>query len=366
MNVAQEFDPLYRAARALSLGPGRAGAALVTITQTRGSTFRRAGASMLVLRDGRMVCELSGGCPQRDIALRAQRVIDRGQPALVEYGRHANLDVMLETGCGGELEVLIEPLREPLDLAFLETIAQMHARRLAGAMATVYAVDGQVLGPRPLRLLEGDGIHWSNIENPSFRDRIAAELLPIRATRANAAVTRHVVMNGKRYDVLIESQPPPHALVIVGDGASARSLAEWSVRLGWQTTLVDYTHESTGEVDGIRLINASPRALTAQVPFDSATSAVVMTHRLERDLAYLEVLLETSIGYLGVIGSRQRTARVREAFPQTQARLHAPAGLDVGSETPHEIAMAVAAEILAVRNGRDGGPLSHSQTPIHP
>ncbi len=366
MNVAQEFEPLYRAVQALNLGPDREGAALVTITRTRGSTFRRAGASMLVLPDGHMVCELSGGCPQRDIALRARRVIAHGQPALVEYGRHANLDVMLETGCGGELEVLIEPLREPADLDFLESVAHMHARRVAGAMATVYAVDGQILAPRPLRLLHGDGIHWSNIEDASFRDRIASELSQTLAPPTSAAVTRHVAMNGKRYDILVESQPPLHALVIVGDGASARSLAELSVRLGWQTTRVDYTHETTDVADGIRLINASPRALAAQVPLDSATSAVVMTHRLERDLAYLEALLATPVGYLGVIGSRQRTARVREAFPDTQMRLHAPAGLDVGSETPHEIALAVAAEILAVRNGRDGGPLSHSQTPIHP
>lgn len=366
MNVAQEFDSLYRAARALALGPGRDGAALVTITQTRGSTFRRAGASMLVLPDGRMVCELSGGCPQRDIALRAQRVIESGHPALVEYGRHANLDVMLETGCGGELEVLIEPLREPRDLAFLETVAQVHARRVAGVMATVYAVDEQVLAPRPLRLVQADGIHWSNIEDLSFRDRIAAELPSIGATQAIAAVTRQVATDGKHYAVLVESQRPLHALVIVGDGASARSLAELSVRLGWQTTLVDYTHETTDEADGIHRINASPQALIAQVPLDNATSAVVMTHRLERDLAYLQALLETPVGYLGVIGSRQRTARVREAFPRAQARLHAPAGLDVGSETPHEIALAVAAEILAVRNGRNGGPLSQSQSPIHP
>ncbi|MGH8159570.1 MAG: XdhC family protein [Rhodanobacter sp.] len=366
MNVAQEFDPLYRVARALILGHGQEGAALATITQTRGSTFRRAGASMLVLRDGRMVCELSGGCPQRDIALRAQKVIDSGQQALVEYGRHANFDVMLETGCGGELEVLIEPLREPHDLAFLEVIADLRSRRVAGAMATVYAVDGQVLAPRSVRLVQDDGMAWSDIEDPSLRDRIAVELLPAQTMQAPAAVTHRVATNGKHYDVLVESLRPPHALVIIGDGVSAQSLADLSVRLGWQTTLVDHGHEASDASDGIRRINVLPPALTAHIQIDQATSAVVMTHRLERDLAYLEALLGTPVGYLGVIGSRQRTARVREAFPQMHTRLHAPAGLDVGSETPQEIALAVAAEILAVRNGRGGGPLSQSQVPIHP
>lgn len=366
MNVAQEFDPLYRAALALNLGQSQGGAALATITQTRGSTFRRAGASMLILSDGRMVCELSGGCPQRDIALRAQQVIDSGRPILVEYGRDANFDVMLETGCGGELEVLIEPLIEPRDLAFLEALKRLRSRRVAGAMATVYAVDGQVLTSGPQRLVQGDGAAWTDIEDAALRDRLTADLLPREPLPAPAAITRRIVANGKHYDVLLESLDPPHALVIVGDAVSARSLAELSVRLGWQTTLVDHSNEALEASDGIHRVKAPPKALAARVVLDLATSVVVMTHRLERDLAYIEALLETPVGYLGVIGSRQRTAHIRQAFPQTYPRLHAPAGLDVGSETPQEIALAVAAEILAVRNGRAGGPLSQSQAPIHP
>lgn len=366
MNVAQEFDPLYRAAQALTLGQSQGGAALATITQTRGSTFRRAGASMLILPDGQLVCELSGGCPQRDIALRAQRVIESGHPMLVEYGRDANFDVMLETGCGGELEVLIEPLSKPRDLAFLGAVEQLRSRRVAGVMATVYAVDGQVLTSGPQRFVLGEGTAWDNIEDASLRDRLATELLAGETMPSPAAMTKRVTANGKHYDVLLESLRPPHALVIIGDAVSARSLAELSVRLGWQTTLVDHSQEVQNAPDGIHRIKAPPRTLAARVPLDLATSVVVMTHRLERDLAYIEALLETPVGYLGVIGSRQRTAHIREAFPHTHPRLHAPAGLDVGSETPQEIALAVAAEILAVRNGRAGGLLSQSQAPIHP
>ncbi|MFC4761932.1 XdhC family protein [Dyella koreensis] len=365
MNVAQEFDPLYRSAQALNLGHDQDGAALVTITQTRGSTFRRAGASMLVRRDGRLVCELSGGCPQRDIALRAQQAIDSGQPALVAYGRNANYDVMLETGCGGELEVLIEPLREQSDLQFFDAIAHLRSRRSPGAMATVYAVDGDVLAPKPQRLVQGDGVAWSDIETDALRQQLAAELSSTEAGAPNA-MTRRMQVEGRHYDVLVESLRPPHALVIVGDSVSARMLAELSAQLGWQTTLVDPAQAVTETTNGIRHVAASPQSLATQLVLDHLTSAVVMTHRLERDMGYLEALLDTPVGYLGVIGSRQRAAQIQAAFPHTYPRLHMPAGLDVGSETPQEIALAVAAEILATRNGRSGGPLSHSQTPIHP
>lgn len=365
MNVAQEFDPLYRAAQALSLGHGQDGAALATITQTRGSTFRRAGASMLVLRDGRLVCELSGGCPQRDIALRAQHAIDSGQPALVAYGRDANYDVMIETGCGGELEVLIEPLRDAHDLQFLEAIAQLRSRRLPGVMATVYAVDDQVLAPRPQRLVQGEGVAWSDIDIDALRQQVAVELSSI-AAGVPKAITRGIPVADRHYDVLIEPLLPPHALVIVGDGISARMLAELSVQLGWQTTLIDPAQAVTETSNGIRHIAASPQSLATQVVLDHLTSAIVMTHRLERDLGYLEALLDTPVSYLGVIGSRQRAAQIQEALPRGHSRLHMPAGLDVGSETPQEIALAVAAEILATRNGRTGGPLSQSHMPIHP
>lgn len=362
MNVAQEFDPLYRAARALPLDSGAVAAALATITQTHGSTFRRAGASMLVLRDGRLVCELSGGCPQRDIVWRAQQVMESGRPQLVSYGRDANYDVMLETGCGGELEVLIEPLRNVADLQFLEAIARLRAMRRPGLVATVFAVDGDPLFPRPLRLVQGDGLSWNDMNDDALRSYVEAVLPPMQTA---AAMIVRLDIDGRHYDILVEPLRPPHALVVIGDGIGARMLCELSLQLGWHTTLVDPAQVNGDANDGIRRLALSARALANEVVFDAMTSAVVMTHRLERDLDYLTVLLDTPVGYIGAIGSRQRAAQIAAALPQGDPRLHMPAGLDVGSETPQEIALAVAAEILAIRNGKQGGLLSQTRTPIH-
>ncbi|RAO76296.1 XdhC family protein [Dyella jiangningensis] len=362
MNVAQEFDSLYRAARALPLASGAPSAALATITQTRGSTFRRAGASMLVRRDGGLVCELSGGCPQRDIVWRAQQVMEDGEAQLVSYGRDANYDVMLETGCGGELDVLIEPLRGEGDLRFLEAMARLRERRCTGALATIYAVDGQPVSPRPWRTVWSDDMAWSDIDDDALRSRIEAVLRPAHAM---AATSIRVESDARHYDVLIEPLRPPHALVVIGDGIGARMLGELSMQLGWRTTLVDPA-QAGGDTDGgIHRIGASARSLATQVVLDAMTSAVVMTHRLERDLDYVAALLDSGVGYIGVIGSRQRAAQITSALARVDPRLHVPAGLDVGSETPQEIALAVAAEILALRNGKQGGLLSRTGTPIH-
>lgn len=363
MNVTQEFEPLYRAAQALDLRAGTSPAALVTITRTRGSTFRRAGASMLVLRDGNMVCELSGGCPQRDIVLRAQRAMEHGNPALVAYGRESNFDVMLETGCGGELEVLIEPWRQPDDLLFLDAIAHLREQRRPGAMASVFARDGDSLAGRTQRLVRSDRTLWSNIAHAALGERILAELASTTMD-TGAAIARPVKSSGTSYDVLLESLRPPLALLIVGDGKGARALAELSHQLGWRTTVAS-AREPDEKLEGAMQIVSSPQALLEQVALDSLTAVVLMTHRLEHDLAYLGQLLDTPVPYIGVLGSRQRAEQIRASLAHPDARLHAPAGLDVGSETSAEIALAIAAEILATRNGRSGGPLVHSSAPIH-
>lgn len=144
-----------------------------------------------------------------------------------------------------------------------------------------------------------------------------------------------------------------------------QALARLSRQLGWHTTVVSQ-HESRRELDGVHQLVAPPRLLAGRVVLDSMTAVVVMTHRLEHDLAYLGELLDTPVPYIGAIGSRQRAAQIRASLPCPDPRLRAPAGLDVGSETPEEIALAIAAEILATRNGRSGGSLVHSQVSIHP
>ena len=362
MNVAQEFEPLYRAARSLPLGQGPCAAALVTITRTRGSTFRRAGASMLVLPDGHMICELSGGCPQRDIVLRATQVIEHGRAALVGYGRESNYDVMIETGCGGELEVLIEPWRETSDIDFLHAMAKLRAQRQSGAMATVFATDGVVDTPRPRRLVRGSDVWWHDADGTSMRGAMESAMATMRDATAD---TLRLDIDGRLHDVLLEGIEPPHALLVVGDGLGARLLCDIAVRLGWHATLSTPAATNITLPDGIRHVIATPGALASKVVIDAMTSVVVMTHQLERDLQYLKVLLDSPAPYVGVIGSRQRAGKIRKAFPGAQSRLRVPAGLDVGSETPQEIALAVTAEILALRNGRQGGPLSLSLSSIH-
>jgi xanthine/CO dehydrogenase XdhC/CoxF family maturation factor len=169
-------------------------------------------------------------------------------------------------------------------------------------------------------------------------------------------------------DVLIERIEPPHALFTIGSNATARALLSAGHALGWHTTLVDSDPARLHDANlppGARTVHATPQTLREVLPLDRYSSVVVMTHNLAQDLAWLAALRDARLAYLGAIGSRERVSRLLQDLLPPIAGLHAPAGLDIGSETPAEIALAIAAEIIAALKGHSGGSLRDGDGPLH-
>lgn len=363
MNSAHELVTLIHALRSLR-GAGRSNAALATLTRTRGSTFRRPGTRMLVFGDGHVVCELSGGCPQRDIVLRAQEVIASGEPRLVSYNAESGLDVLMEMGCGGELEVLIEPIGEPHASDFVDALARCLEHRHRARLATLFALNDQVIKPR--RMLWCDAvIQYDDLGDVALSQAVMAAA---NLHESGRATTLRIPSSAGHVDVLIEVIAPTHTLVVVGSSAAARALLPVADALGWRTVLVDQDSRRLRAADiptASHTVCASPATIGNLLTLDAYSSVVVMTHNLEQDIAYLAALRDAPVAYLGALGSRERVGHMRQEPALMGLRLHAPAGLDIGSETPEEIALAVAAEIMAVINGRDGGPLRDNQGAIH-
>lgn len=360
MNSASELRLLLTALRELPDGP--ADAVLATLTRTFGSTFRRPGTRMLVRRDGSVVCELSGGCPQRDIVHRARQCLADGAAGRIHYNAESGLDVMLEMGCGGELEVLLEPLQAEPARRLADALDQCLAQRRSATLATLFAVDEKDVTPR--RLLWNDaGVRLDELHD----DALAARLQQAGRGAQGHVETLSLSSPVGQTDVLLEPIAPPQALLLIGTSAAALALAQIALALGWETVLIDDDPQRLREaaLSGLTTLCAEPGQLSAKRVLDRQTALVAMTHNLERDTAWMTAMQLQPLGYLGALGSRERAARMRGRVRDHETAMRVPAGLDIGSEAPPEIALAVAAEIMAVFNGRSGGSLGDRQGAIH-
>ncbi len=319
-------------------------AALVTIVRTKGSTFRRVGAAMLVRADGSAVNPLAGGCPHRDLVERAREVMATGQFCYVAYNEDHGLDLLLESGCGGMLEVAIEPLSTWADIAFLGPLEDALAEARPFLMTTLFPPEG--VGHAAERVV-------AERDESSFRPRAGHGLADFQCGADGRAL-------------LVELFGAPVALVIAGAGDEAVRLAVLASTVGMGGIITESSAELLMGValpQGWLAMQARPDQLALLSGMGADTAMVTMTHNLERDIDYLRAAGRAGAFYLGALGSRNRAALIRAAFDAPGLRV--PAGLDIGSNTPSEIALAVLAEILACRHGRMGAPLSVMDGALH-
>lgn len=358
MNTPEEFATLLAESRRLA---SSGGGAMATLLRTRGPVFRRPGARMLIGRDGSIARGLSAGCPEADLVAQARAQFGVESVRLVRYDREHGYDALLELGCGGEMEILLETFDTLEDLRYLAAIETLLAKRAHGCLITAYARDGRCLKTTQ-RMIWSDAVVLDEMDRS-----VSAAVLQQLSVLPMGVVAETLASASGRFDVLFEPLLPPLSLYIVGDNVGARALARLACAFGWLVTLVDHRDDAplAPLPMEVRFVRAGAATLLQQASFDMRSAVVVMTHNLERDLDYLRALRETPLAYLGALGSRQRSGRMHAELSPSVTPLHAPAGLDIGSETPEEIALAILAEIRAVTNGRLGGRLSSSDGPIH-
>lgn len=292
-------------------------AVLATIVAVEGSAYRREGARMLIESDGALTGVLSGGCLERDLAGRALEVLASGAATLETYDLRSPDEALwgLGLGCGGKLTLLLEPL------------------------------PGRPDGPSPLDPLEA-----------VVRDRTPGEML----TQLGAEV------------LLCQTIAPPIRLLLAGAGRDGVPLARFAAELGWETIVLDARPTEAaaarfGPLQGdARYVGALPRDLATALTIDRFTAVVVLTHNYLDDLAWLAVFLPTAAPYVGLLGPVTRRDRLLADLAMQglvldepmRARLHGPAGLDLGGRAPEQVALAIVAEIQEVLHGAHALPLS--------
>lgn len=350
--------------------------AIATIVKTIGSVYRRPGARMLLTEAGQIVGAISGGCLESDVFERAKPLLQDSKPIVVQYDTTVSDDVIwgLGMGCNGSVQVLIESLNTASAKRQLEFIADCFQQNQPGAIATIFQVEGDVDVQIADRLfLKPDGTVAEGAANPQLATRLLPDTCGVLA-EGKTQVISYVLDHGS-VEVLIEAVHPPVPLLIFGAGYDAIPVMQLAKQLGWHVTVIDHrptfaTRDRFPQADEIIVCN--PNELHVHLTLNSRMVAVVMTHHYLHDQTLLRTLLPSPIHYLGMLGPKRRTQQLLEDLSiqgltsddQLQ-RLYYPIGLDLGAETPEEIALAIVAEIQAVFTERTGGMLKDRKAPIH-
>jgi xanthine dehydrogenase accessory factor len=272
--------------------------ALATVVATRRSAPRPVGSKLAVTASGRLFGSVSGGCVEAEVAERAQAVLGGSSPEVLSYGIADEVAWRVGLPCGGEIDVFVEPF--------------------AGAppieRGTSYVVvSGEKIGER-----------WHD-DTP---------------TRTEL-----------RGEVFAEAVTPPPRLVAVGAGDIAEALCALAKPLGWHTVVVDpraglATSERVPSADEIVV------AWPDEIAVDADTALVSLVHEERLDIPALKNAVEGGAFYVGALGSRRTQAKRREHLGDLLDQVHGPVGIDLGGETPSEIALEILAEMLAVRKNR--------------
>ncbi len=335
-------------------------AVLATVVHVKGSAYRRPGARMLILPDGRRIGSISGGCLEGDVSRKAWWFTEGGQPSVRVYDTSSDEDAVWEfgLGCNGVIQVLLERTESPSTREALEFLDSCRASRSSGVMATVIRTTDYSryqVGQRIFPQTGGDS-------------SLLAALQPYIEQTIRARKNRLVHLPDCQ--VFVEWIAPPLPLVIFGAGHDAIPVVNIAKQLGWHVTVADgrpayATRARFPEADLLAVMK--PPDLFSGIEITPETAVVLMTHNFPQDVKLLRHILPARPRYLGLLGPRKRADSLFAELgirPET-VDAHAPVGLDIGADTPEGIALSIVAEIQAELAERPGMKLRHRRDPIH-
>jgi xanthine dehydrogenase accessory factor len=310
-----------------------------TVVETERSAPRDPGAVLAVSEKGEVAGSVTGGCVEPAVYEEAQEVLAGGPPRLVTYGIADDEAFEVGLPCGGTVHIFVDALDPELVAPIAEAI------RAERPIALTMKVSGEGIGEKHLVYAdEQDG------------DEIATRARELLARGETGYVAAGA---GGEEQVFVSSFAPRADLYVFGAIDHASAVARVGRFLGYRVTVCDArakfdTPERFPDVD--ELVVQWPDEFLATAPIDERTAICVLTHDNKFDVPILKIALKSRAGYIGAMGSRRTTERRNERLraegvtDDELARVHAPIGLPIGSRTPEEVAVAIAAEIISVFN----------------
>ncbi|MBS1947277.1 MAG: XdhC family protein [Bacteroidetes bacterium] len=352
-------------------------AALATVVHVDGSSYRRPGARMLITEDGQLTGAISGGCLEGDALRKALLVMNRKKSMLVTYDTNEEDDAAFGAGlgCNGIIQVLIEPVNADDPVNAVELLKKTISRRRAAVFATVFSLQHKREAQQGTCLLAMEDVAFlTGTDIKDIREVLLKEANQVLMNKKSSF--KNYDSENRTHTVFFEYIKPPVSLIVVGAGNDVMPMVAMAGILGWQITVIDgrSTHAKKERfLPECQVLLSKPEDLLKKIDIDDQTAFVLMTHNYHYDLAVLRELIKTKVPYIGSLGPKKKLNKMvmkleEEGFLLDSEQLkhvYGPSGLDIGAETPEEIALSILSEIKAVLSNKQGNMLRDKPDPIH-
>lgn len=371
----REIEQILKKYRELKMA--KTEAILATVVHVEGSSYRRAGARMLVDELGNITGAISGGCLEGDALRKALLAMHQRKNKLVTYDTSDEDDAVIgaQLGCNGIIQVLFEPIDFENAYNACEMLQKAVDSDKKQAIVIGFNLDRTAEQPGTILLIDEETI--------THGMHISAEQLEILKHEAKLVLqgndSQFVEFEGasESSQFFIQNYQPPVKLILVGAGNDAQILALQAELLGWKVSVTDGrpSHANSTRFSGsCQLIVSKPEKTLENLKIDNRSCFVLMSHNYNYDLAVLKLLLqEQELPYIGILGPKKKYDRMLKDLAEEDIQLseallkkiHAPVGLEIGAETPAEIGLSILAEIQSVLAGKEARPLKEKDAPIH-
>lgn len=339
--------------------------ALASVVNVEESSYRRIGARMLVSSSGIWVGGISGGCLEGDALKRSQKAIYNNKASLVVYD---TLDadehqIGIGLGCNGRIEVLFTPI-DPKDsnnpIEQLRSV--VHSSEPKIMLKVIETNDDKIPLGKSMLLQNESTLDFLGIDKTILHSCISET-----RKKRKPGILETSLSSGTQLKILAEYLRPEIRLVIVGDNYDINATIGLAKELGWEIFLVGKPKKMSKYA-----FNSAAKVFTYEqiddIPVHEYTSIVLMTHDYNLDKKLLPDFMELEVPYLGMLGPQKRMLRLQDELGldlESRTNFFSPVGLDIGAETPEEIALSITGEIIATFRDRSGHSLKFRKGTIH-
>lgn len=357
-NIIKRYDATDHATEKL---------ALASVVNVEESSYRRIGARMLVSSNGQWIGGISGGCLEGDALKRSQKAIFKNQSSRVIYDTMEDdkNQIGVGLGCNGRLEVLFTPIDKDDPNNVVEQLRTITESNLPTILLKAIEVEGDqnLLGQSQVANQDLADLDFCGLDSETLLARI-------KETRISRRPQIVSLKNntGEQLKILVEFIRPETKLIIIGDNYDVSALVGIVTELGWEVHIVGRRKKITKETFA-KAKKVYEYEEFNQVPIDEYTGVILMSHDYNWDKTLLPAVIDQNPPYIGMLGPRKRMVKMKKELGLEEldalSNFHSPVGLDIGAESPEEIALSIASEIVASLRNKVGGSLREKPGTIH-